>query len=89
MKNFDVDVYVSQVIRFFETNPNELKLLIGGLNKDTFFSKVKEMSLKNSQNGDDPQLTRQQMIDIVLEMNKKFEIRDGFMITTFGEICLN
>jgi hypothetical protein len=87
--NVDVDIYVSQVIRFFETNPDELKLLIGDLNKDDFFIRIKEYALKNHQNGQDVTLTRNQLIDIVVEMNKKFEIKDGFMITHFGEICLN
>jgi len=89
MKNADVDIYVSQVIRFFETNPDELKLLIGDLNKDDFFMKIKELSLKNHQEGQDVNLTRKQLIDIVVQMNKKIEVKDGFMHTIYGKICLN
>ena len=47
MKSVDVDIYVSQVVRFFETNPNELKMLIGDLNKDDFFTKIREEAYKN------------------------------------------
>ena len=37
MKNVDIEIYVSQVITFFEKNPNDLMGLIGGLQKDEFY----------------------------------------------------
>lgn len=89
----DVDIYVSQVIRFFETNPNELKLLIGNLNKDDFFYKVKETALKNHDNGDDAQLTRKQLLELVVEMNNEFKQKNKidtiYYDTIYGPICLN
>jgi hypothetical protein len=93
MSNVDVDIYISQVIRFFETHPDELKLLIGDLDKDDFFIKVKEISLKNHEKGDDAQLTRKQLLELVVEMNNEFKKKNKvdtiYYETIYGPICLN
>jgi hypothetical protein len=89
MKNVEVDIYISQVMKFFKTFPQELRLLIGDLDENNFFNEIKNMAINNYKNGNDVSLTRKQMIDIVVKMNKKVHIEDGFMITNFGEICLN
>ena len=93
MKNVDVDIYISQVIKFFETNQDELKLLIGDLNKEKFYSRIKELAHKNHENGDDVNLTRKQMLELIVDMTneeRKTMIRKGEFIETFyGSICLN
>jgi hypothetical protein len=93
MKNVDVDIYISQVIKFFETNPEELKLLIGDLDKNNFFEKIKELAFYNYQNGEDAQLTRKQLLELVVSMNREFNQiivkGDSFLQTIYGTICLN
>lgn len=93
MKNVDVDIYVSQVVSFFESNPKELKTLIGDLDKQYFFSKIKERAYENFEKGDEITLTRNQIIQIVVEIynEKKQEAPapQGFMRTKYGDICLN
>jgi hypothetical protein len=93
MKSVDVDIYVSQVVRFFETNPNELKTLIGNLNKNDFFDKIKEIAYENFKKGEDVTLTKSQIIQIVLDIfNEKQEetlVEPGFMRTKYGDICMN
>ena len=42
MKNVDIEVYISNLINFFENNPNDLLVLIGTLQKDDFYKKLKE-----------------------------------------------
>jgi hypothetical protein len=96
MSKIDIDIYVSQIIKFFESNPNELMLLIGDIDKELFYEHLKVDILKNDDEKGDPTLTRQQMIDIVVKLHggtkKDVEITkidNLFMFTNYGEICLN
>jgi hypothetical protein len=94
--NVDVEIYYQQITSFFTKNPESLTELIGSVNKDLFYSKLKEQSLNNFEKGDDVALTRQQIIDIVVELRKdevnkdvRSKVHEIFQKTKFGEICLN
>ena len=93
MSSVDIDIQVSQVISFFEKNPNELYVLIGDLDKDYFFKMIKETAQENHDKGEDINLTRSQMIDIVVKMHKEIKeqrvVNVPFMETPYGDICLN
>lgn len=93
MSNVDIDIYISQIVGFFNKNPEELKLLIGNLDKDYFFNRIKEVAQENYEKGEDVSLTRNQMIDIVVKMHKEIKsqkvVNVAFMETPFGDICLN
>jgi hypothetical protein len=96
MKNIEVDIYLNQLVTFFDKNPNDLIDLIGQSHKDKFFDKVREVCLQNVENGDDVTLTNQQLIDIVLEVKgvgmtkEEFEvINKVFEKNKFGTFCLN
>jgi hypothetical protein len=68
MSNVDVEIYVSQLINFFENNPNDLIDLIGDVQKDEFYQKVREKCEENVNKGEDIVLTKDQIIDIVIEL---------------------
>lgn len=94
--NVDIEIYLSQFISFFDKNPDSLRELIGGLNKDEFYYKVKEQSIINHEKGEDVSLTRTQLIDVVKNLMKVREsenvskkLNGIFQKTNFGEICLN
>jgi hypothetical protein len=96
MNNIDVDIYVTQLISFFEKNPNDLINLIGDSLKDKFFEKIKKQCLKNANNGDEVTLTQKQIIEIVVEMKseevaegKKLIIHKVFEQNKTGVFCLN
>ena len=96
MKIIDVEIYISQFIDFFEKNPNDLLVLIGEVKKNEFYSKVKEQCVQNYKNNDDVTLTRQQIIDIVVEIKKdsktsvNVKTLDGlFQKKKFGTFSLN
>lgn len=96
MKNIEVDIYLNQLVSFFDKNPNDLIDLIGESHKDKFFDKVRKVCLQNVENGDDVTLTNQQLIDIVLEVKgvgmtkEEFEvINKVFEKNKFGTFCLN
>ena len=42
MKNVDAEIYLNQLIAFFEKNPNDLIDLIGELKKTKFYKRIKE-----------------------------------------------
>ena len=96
MKNVDVEIYVNQLISFFEKNPNDLINLIGDSLKDKFFEKIKKQCMKNAENGEEVSLTQKQIIDIVVEMKseevaegKKLIIHKVFEQNKAGVFCLN
>jgi len=96
MKNIDVEIYLNQLITFFDKNPNDLTELIGISMKDTFFDKVREACTENVENGDEVTLTNQQLIDIVLDIKgvkgskEELEVINKIFVNNkFGTFCLN
>ena len=92
-ENVDIEIYVSQIVRFFDKNPNELKILIGDLDKAIFYQRIKNRATENHLNGEDVSLTRSQMIDIVVQMHREKEEskikKNLYMSHYMGNICLN
>lgn len=97
MRNIDCEVYIRQLITFFEKNPNDLIDLIGDLQKDEFYDLLREQCDENSKNGDHI-ITRDQIINIVLKLKlpeiikaeeSKEVIASYVMKTKWGEIILN
>ena len=93
MKNVDVEVYMSNLINFFEKNPNDLIVLIGDLQKDEFYSKLREECEKNLKEGKDIVLSKEQIVNIVVELkipDMKYNNLDKIIQKTkFGDIILN
>lgn len=98
MGNVDCEVYLRQLITFFENNPNDLMELIGSLQKEEFFDKLREQCEKNSQESDDHIITRQQMVDIVIQLKMPELVENEESIeriqtfvqkTKWGDIILN
>lgn len=98
MKNIDIEIYISQMITFFEKNPKDFIDLVGNIQKEIFYNKMKERSLKNVKEEKDLILSKEQIIDIVIELQdpnlneKKDDIKNIENIilkTKFGNIFLN
>jgi hypothetical protein len=96
MGNVDVDIYLNQFISFFDKNPEELKMLIGDVDKDEFYLKITEQCYTNVEKGEDPSLTRPQILEIIVELRKseitiieETKIYEIYQKTKFGNICLN
>ena len=93
MKNAEVDIYVGQMIKFFETNPNELKSLIGDLDKKEFYDRIKQVAHKNYESEGDVNLTRSQLIEIVVNIHRDEEMKDTdsriYFNTKFCPVFLN
>jgi hypothetical protein len=96
MKNVDLEIYISQLISFFENNPNDLMDLIGSLQKDDFYKKIRERCEKNVEEGNDMVLTKDQIVNIVIDLKipvikkeKRNYLENIIQKTTFGDIILN
>lgn len=96
MNNVDAEIYLNNLLGFFEKNPNDLIDLIGEMNKDAFYKKLRKTVYENSEKGEEIQLTQKQLIDIVVGMyddvvkkGKKIEIQTPVIKTNYGIIWLN
>jgi hypothetical protein len=96
MKNVDVEIYMNQLIGFFENNPNDLLDLIGSLQKEEFYIKLRKQAEKNLKDGNDIVLTRDQILNIVIELKvpeiideKPNNLEKIIQKTKFGDIILN
>ena len=70
--------------------------MIGNLNKEIFYERIKLLSDKNYTDNGDAALTKTQMVEIVVDMFKEVntpveeeKINNIFLDTKFGQICLN
>ena len=97
MKNIDCEVYISQLITFFEKNPNDLIQLIGDGQKEEFYDLLRTQCEENSKKGDHV-ISKDQMIEIVLKLKmpeimnieeSKETVESYVMKTKWGEINLN
>jgi uncharacterized protein YecE (DUF72 family) len=98
MSNVDIEIYVSQLINFFENNPNDLIDLVGNIQKEEFYQKLRQKCEENHKKGEDIVLTKNQIIDIVVELkipdisenlNPKQVVEGFIQKTKFGDIILN
>ena len=92
--NVDIEIYISNIIKFFKKNPKDLLNLVPQNKEQEFYTKIREVSEKNFQDGKDVVLTQKQILEICVDINTKkpeLEIKDPkvFLQTPFGEICLN
>ncbi len=98
MKNIDCEIYISQLITFFDKNPNDLISLIGDVQKEDFYILLRKQCEKNSENNGDHIISKDQMIEIVLKLKipeisnvetSKEMVESYVQKTKWGEIILN
>jgi hypothetical protein len=96
MSKLDVDIYMNNIIRFFDNNPEDLFTLIGNLDKSMFYGKVREQAVDNDKIGDGIELTQRQFVELIAKMHgveKKPEETEKnisiFFKGKFSDICLN
>ncbi len=88
----DIQIYLSNLKQFFKNNPNDLMNLIGDSNQEKFFELVEEQVIENQKSGDGLELTKKQIIDIVLILTKdkdEKKIESYIMKGPLGDIILN
>lgn len=92
--NVEVEIYMTNITKFFKNNPKDLLSLIPQDKENVFFEKIREKVIDNVGKGNDVTLTKKQLLDICLEINEPqkqvSEISDSiYQETKFGRIYLN
>ena len=92
--NVDIEIYISNIVKFFKKNPKDLLNLVPKNKEQEFYDRIRKTSEKNLEEGKDVILTQKQILEICVEINTKSPdtiIRDPrvFFHTSYGEICLN
>jgi hypothetical protein len=91
--NVDIEIYVTNIVKFFNENPKDLLNLIPENKKEEFFEKIREEAIVNFEKGEEISLTQQQLIDICVVLNGKVpksELIDKCLVrTNFGIYSLN
>jgi len=94
--NVDAEIYLKQLFSFFNTNFDQLVILIGDMSKDNFFDKIRNKVYEHVEKGEsDMELTRKEMIDVIKELYDETKLvkpnqeKTLFMKTEFGTFGLN
>jgi len=90
----DVEIYMSNIIKFFKQNPKDLLSLVPQDKEQQFYTKIREVAFYNHDQGKEITLTQNQLIEICKELNTKKispdeQIVGVFWESKFGKICLN
>jgi hypothetical protein len=92
--NIDVEIYMSNLIKFFKDNPNDLINLIPISKRDEFFDKVKIVANSNAKEHKDPTLTKDQFLSVcknIMDEDHPLIIKKSgpLIYTKFGLMSLN
>jgi len=97
MDNIDGQIYFKKVVDYFENNPKHLYSLIGEMNKDLFYLKIKNRIQENCMKSSEFELSKKELAGLVFELfqetkpkpKKKVQIDAKFVETNFGNFSLN
>jgi hypothetical protein len=95
--NVDVEIYISNLKKFFKDNPDQLKILIGEMDMYDFFDRLRYVSENNYDTKGEVELTKSQIAEVIAIMYKEHVIKpeierfmkQPIMDTKFGKIFLN
>ena len=75
MSNVDIEIYMTNLVKFFDKNPEQLKILIGDNDSNIFFQKIRKIVETNEKDEKELAPTRKQMIEIILEVQKNATVK--------------
>jgi hypothetical protein len=93
--SLEIEIYMSQFKGFFSKNPDQLKILIGDVEPESFYVKIRETVEKNVTEEKSVEPTRKQILEILVEINSGVPVDEKklmklpFMEHRMGLICLN
>lgn len=82
----DVEVYLSGIVKFFKDNPKDLLSLVPKDKEQDFYSMIREYSFDNYKKGDDYILTRNQILEICVQLNEKKRLEDTPKVIEVDEL---
>ena len=93
--SLEIEIYMSQFKGFFTKNPDQLRILIGDVEPESFYVKIRETVEKNVTEEKSVEPTRKQILEILVEINSGVPVDEKklmklpFMEHRMGLICLN
>lgn len=82
----DVEVYLSGIIKFFRENPKDLLSLVPKDKEEDFYSMIRKYSFTNYENGDDYVLTRNQILEICVQLNEKKRMQGSTKVIEINKL---
>lgn len=93
--NVDIEIYLSNLIKFFKQNPNDLMKLVPKQLEEKFYQKIRDVAIGNLDAGREIILTQKQIVALCVELNTEFKNESifvnnkAFQKLPIGYICLN
>lgn len=87
--NVDIEIYLSNLIKFFRDNPKDLTSLVPKSKEQEFYQKIRETAIENHHSGREITLTQKQLIGICVQLNTKSTNDKVFVKFKEFSICLN
>jgi len=82
----DVEVYLSGIIKFFKENPKELYSLVPKDKEEDFYLMIRKYSFTNHENGDDYILTKNQILEICVQLSDPKKMLTPIKIVEVNEL---
>ena len=67
--SLEIEIYMSQFKGFFSKNPDQLKILIGDVEPESFYVKIRETVEKNVTEEKSVEPTRKQILTLIVDLN--------------------
>lgn len=91
--NVDCEIYLKNFVTFFNNNPKDLQNLIGSVQKEIFYQRVREEVNRKCEKGDEYILNQQELIKILVEIHNQYSQKNDpepyIKMTNFGPLFLN
>ena len=88
--SLEVDIYLNNIKKFFEENPNDLINLIPASKKNDFYNEIKKVAEINFEKFGEAGLTKKQLLEISLKLGTtNITPQNVIKKTLFGEYSLN
>jgi hypothetical protein len=84
--NVDIEVYLNGIIKFFKDNPKDLLSLMPKEKEGDFYSMLRKFSCENYDKGEDYVLTRNQILEICVQLNDPKKMLNPIKIIEVNEL---
>jgi hypothetical protein len=87
--NVDAEIYIKQLIGFFDKNPEELKTLIGLMSKENFYQKIRDkVYSKVETKVENYILTKKEMGELIYQLHEETHGKAEEIIQHQSELTL-
>jgi hypothetical protein len=84
--NVDIEVYLSGIIKFFKDNPKDLLSLVPKDKENDFYLMLRKYSCENHEKGEDYVLTRNQILEICVQLNDPKKVLQDSKLIKIDEL---